>query len=536
MSLKLTKKQRKILDEKIASGEYNSNSPELKKLALKASDSDPIHFASKFLKEHTKDAGTGKVTKSPPFHKEVMKMYLTKKRVGVAAPRGHAKSTLTSFIYVLWSLLFQKKKNVVIISASEDMAKRFLRRIREELQYNKRILWLFGNMMTDKWSETELRLANGTVVHAKGRGAQLRGLIDGNRRPDLIICDDLEDEELVRSELRRLDLESWFNGTVMPTLEPKIGQLIIIGTILHEDSLLNRVVSGKLYPEFATGRYAAINPNGKPLWPDRFSLADLNKIKKSMMARHQLPQFYMEYMNDPMPIETAVFRSEYFQYFEDLPRVTDVTKDFIIKELYIDLGGGSVKKTADFTAMVVLAIDQRNNIFIQDYINERFGTDTHRIIQAIFQLYEKHKVSRVVIEKTMATNMLDASLKQAMLDEKRYLNIEYVSPPRGSGDRRGNMSDGKYQRIAAMEAAFKLGIIKMRRWMVELQEQLLAFPRATHDDLADALSYGYMQLQRRMQVSEEKRQRDQEDPNDPLGLYKKKRNDEYEVLYEEIGL
>jgi len=363
------------------------------------------------------------------------------------------------------------------------------------------LIWLFGPQKSAKWSEKEIQLTNGCRIYAKGRGGQMRGLKERGTRPDLIICDDLEDSELVRSELRRIDLEDWFNGDVLPTLEPKIGQLIFIGTILHEASLLNRVLDKELYPDFTTHIYRAIieddtsSPTPYPLWPERFSLDDLNKIKESYLVRGQLSTFFMEYMNDPMPSEGATFKQEYFQYFDELPHNPN---EPIVKEIFIDLGGGGLKKTADDTAMLVLATNTvTGDMYVEDYVAEKMGTDTDRMIQHIFTLAKQHSVNRVFIEKTAATNMIRSALERKMAASQRHLRVEYLSATRGSADRRGNMSDGKFQRIAAMEAPFKLGVIKIRKWQTKLIEQLLAFPRGQHDDLIDALAYGYMFGKRR---------------------------------------
>lgn len=518
MALNLTPAEQKQISDRIANGELTANSEEVKILARKRFEDDPLLFAQHLLKEHVTDQATGEITKAASFHKEMMDLARANRFCAFAAPRGHAKSTTISFFYVLHQALYERRKNIVIISASEDMAKRFLRRLRDEMEYNPMIAWLFGVQKSDKWSETELRLNNKVVIHAKGRGAQLRGLIDGATRPDLIILDDIEDEELVRSELRRQDLSSWFNGSVLPTLAPKIGQCIFVGTVLHEDSLLNNLLNPERYPDFTQRKYKAINTDTTPpsaLWPERQDIEALQHIKDSYIARYQLAQFYMEYQNDPMPPESATFRPEFFQFFEDIPHDANT-----ITECYIDLGGGSIKQNADYTSMVVLKIDKHNTIFIDDYKNVRMGTDTKQIADAMFDIYARHQPRKFVIEKTVATNMVMHALTEEMLKRNIHLNIELISPTRGSGDRRGNMSDGKFQRIASMEAAFKLGVIKMRKWMTELQEQLLAFPRASHDDLVDALAYGYMNAQRRSQRTKQLRQ--------PTNLYT--------PLYDELGI
>lgn len=524
--LELTKEQQDEIKAKLDSGELTANSPEIKQLVVLRHKEDTLLFASNFLKEHMKVQSTGELQKSPAFHFELTSLYSTEKFIAIAAPRGHAKSTVTSLFYVIHAALYERKKNIVLISASEDMAKKFLRRVKDELEFNKHLIHFFGFQKTDKWSETEIKLQNGTVISAKGREAQLRGLIDGANRPDLIILDDIEDDELVRSSLRRQDLEEWFNGAVLPSLDPYSGQVIFIGTILHEDSLLNRLLNKELYPDFISKRYAAITTSGAgsanpgepvSLWPERFSIELLNKKKESYIARGKLPQFYMEYLNNPIPTETATFKKEYFTFYEELP---DQKLNDIYFEVFIDLGGGSAKQTADPTAMVVLAIDKHNTIYVHDYVNKQLGTDTNKITEEILTLFGKYHPRRFTFEKTVATNMIIASLKEALIKKNVHINIELVTPNRGSGDRRGNMSDGKFQRIAAMEGAFKLGVIKLKHWQHELMDQLLAFPRATHDDLADALAYGYQHLSRR---------RLYEDTSEETAP-------DYEPLYPEIGL
>lgn len=524
MALKLSQEQKDKIQEKLDSGEWDLKTPELKQITLNVHHEDPLSFARAFLQEHVHD-------QSPRFHHHLVKLYLNHDRVAVAAPRGHAKSTVTSFIYVLHEALYGRKKNIVIISASEDMAKKFLRRVRDEIEHNSSFKWLFGDQKTDKWSETEIHLKNGTAIHAKGRGAQLRGLIHGAQRPDLIIMDDIEDEELVRSPSRRADLEAWLNGAVVPSLDPKRGQIIFIGTILHMDSLLNRVLDPELYPEYTQKRFAATLESGRPLWPGRFDQETLDSIKDSYSSRGQLAQYFMEYMNDPIPQEDATFKQEYITYFD--PQTKPHKKSENITEVFVDLGGGSVKRGADPTAMIVMTISPTNEIFVIDYVNDKMGTDTKRIADELFRLNKVYKPRRFTIEKTMATNMLEASLREECKKRGTFLNIDYVTPTRGSSDRRGNMSDGKYQRIAAMEGAFKMQTIKILPWMKELKEQLFMFPRAKHDDLIDALAYGYMYLTRRSKPQPKKKE---SEAIFPFEEGYQDTAEEYQPLYKGIGL
>lgn len=519
----LTPEQRETLKRKIQSGEISPDSKEIKDLIKLRYQNDPIGFAMMFCRERFINPETGDLFPSPSFHQDLVDMVDSEDAKGnkfaIAAPRGHAKSTLFTFIYSLHALLFDKAKFILLVSASEDIAKRFLRSLREEFEFNKDIEWLFGPQKTDKWSETEFMIShNRATVIAKGRGAQVRGLqANIGKRPDLIICDDLEDDELVLSETRRHDLESWFTSALIPALDPQVGRLIFVGTVLHMDSLLNRLLDDETYPGFDSRRYRALQPDGTVLWPEYQTKERLEKEKQDYIAAGKLSKFYMEYQNDPTPEEAAKFRPEYFQFFDKLPDPKEITT-----EIYVDLGGGSAnKETADPTAMVVLCLDKDNVFYVNDYVNERFGTNTAKIINKMFELDYRYRPQRFVIENTQATNMIKSALVIEMKKRGKYLNVEYINPTKGNGsDRRGKMSDGKYNRIAALEAPFKFGGIKIRKWMTELQEQLIMFPRGQHDDLIDALAYGYMNMEPQIKIDER---------------YLSQFND-YEPLYPEIGL
>jgi hypothetical protein len=99
-------------------------------------------------------------------------------------------------------------------------------------------------------------------------------------RPDLIICDDLENDEHVQTPEQRTKAADWFNRAVVPALDPRTGTLLVTGTVLHFDTLLvKRLALDDIY---LTRRYAAIQPDETPLWPERFPLEKLAQIKRQV--------------------------------------------------------------------------------------------------------------------------------------------------------------------------------------------------------------------------------------------------------------
>jgi hypothetical protein len=282
---------------------------------------------------------------SPAFHKDIIGILLrrnpeewthrdedgtTRQKAGavIAAPRGHAKSSIVSFTFVIWSLLTQRRKYVLLISATATLVETHIKNIRTELETNDKLLadWgvVRGDLFEDhgrargKWTDGELEvgfLEHGVIVDTakvtgRSSGSKLRGLRYGARRPDLCIVDDLEEDEQVETPDQRDKLWRWFHGAVVPMLDPKRGLLFIVGTILHFASLLNRKLTEQA-DIYVTRRYAALDDDGNPLWPERFSLESLTTIKRTIGSL----AFSCEYLNNPHDETSQTFRPGWFRWY-----------------------------------------------------------------------------------------------------------------------------------------------------------------------------------------------------------------------------
>lgn len=210
----------------------------------------PLAWALEYLPEYFTD-------EPAEFHRELFTDLEDAQRRLLArvAPRGHAKSTCAAFAYPLWCICEQSKRNIVIITHESSLAAQFLRDIRSELESNPQIIAAYGDLCTEadppdagparkprrrtprKWTETLLTTSTGITVQAKGCGASIRGTKAGPNRPDLIICDDIEKDDLVRKPANRRRLEHWLRRAVMPALAPD-GRLLVLGSLIHYDSLL----------------------------------------------------------------------------------------------------------------------------------------------------------------------------------------------------------------------------------------------------------------------------------------------------------
>lgn len=175
-------------------------------------------------------------------------------RRAVAAPRGHAKSTNLTFKGTMHSTLYGYKHYPIIISDSSEQAEGFLDNIRVEFEENTAILEDFGVLAGSVWRSNVLLTKTNIKIEAIGSGKKIRGRKHRNWRPDLIILDDVENDENVRTPEQRKKLKDWFDKAVSKCGDDYT-DIIYIGTLLHYDSLLAKTLTN---PAYRSIKYKAV--------------------------------------------------------------------------------------------------------------------------------------------------------------------------------------------------------------------------------------------------------------------------------------
>lgn len=413
---------------------------------------------------------------APDFHKEIYNLLTTEERIVMAAPRGFAKSTIVSKIYPLWLALFKKKKDICIISASEGLATEHLRYIKQELETNPLINGIWGNLKSDKWTETHIvvRHQDGTRINirAKGAGGQIRGF-----RPDCVILDDIETDESVESEEQRKKLKNWLFKACLNTLLPG-GQLILIGTVIHPLSVLADLLDTpngwikKRYTAYVDG----IEEKGHELWPEARPHAWLQDRKREIGSF----RFAAEFMNDPKSDESAPIKEEYIRYWEDLP--SQLSLAIAIDPAY------SEDEKADYKVAVLIGIDPKNNRYLVDYI--RTHVPTGQFIDQVFNLYQRHErqvtafgVPHGGTEKEFFNTVTNKALERRLAVPITPLKNTFVSQAGGSVRKKKNRI------IAALQPWFEKGQYYIHANHFEAREELLTIGSSRWDDVVDAMSY-----------------------------------------------
>lgn len=430
---------------------------------------------------------------TPPVHVEMWEMCCSAEQfVSIAAPRGHAKSTAITHAYTLANVCFREATFVLLVSDTEGQAILFLSDIKRELMENEALKSLFGIKRFIKDTETDIivEFIDGIQfrIVAKGSEQKVRGLKWRNRRPDLIVGDDLENDEIVMNEERRAKFDRWVNNALLPSLSDS-GRARIVGTILHLDSFLESTM-----PPFEDGdhthtdglrwwsdrkdrvwhsiRYQGHNEDfSMLLWPEKFSEARYRQIRQRYVERGQPEGYAQEYLNYPIDESTAYFQKKDFREWRDRDEYLEY---YIGGDLAI-----SEKDQRAYTVFVVAGLNRDNRLVVVDV--ERFRGDSLMIVDTLFNLCSRYSPEIVFLEEENIAKSIGPFIDQEMHRRGFFINIETQNPTKD-----------KMQRARGLQARMKAGAVFFDMeadWYSGLFNEMITFPRGKYMDQVDALSW-----------------------------------------------
>lgn len=434
---------------------------------LKIATSSYIYLFAEFFLKHLLEKST------PSFHKEIYSLLPDSKRLVLASPRGFAKSTICSVIYPLWLALWGKSKDICIISASETLAVDWLRKIKRELDSNQRIKRYFGELKSDKWSESHIILKNGVNVRARGAGGQIRGF-----RPDIVICDDIETDEGVRSEEQRRLLKDWLFKACLNTLIPE-GQFIIIGTIIHPLSVLADLLAvdngweKKKYQAYLNGKQEA----GSELWPELWNHEKLQSRKCEIGSF----AFASEFMNSPISDETAPIKETQIRTWKSLP--VQYNAVIAVDPAY------SGDENADYKAAVLVLCDEKANRYLAHYIRSHMKIGEFQDAVINLWIQNRNTITGVGVPNSGVEKSFFDSFMRKCDDRKLYppvIELKNTFTQAGTSV----SSRNKVSRvISALQPLFEQGKYYIGTEHLEARDELLSIGFSKHDDLVDAMAY-----------------------------------------------
>ena len=429
---------------------------------------------------------------TPPFHSEVYANLADdeKRRVLIAAPRGTAKSTVTTLIYPLWRVAFKKSDEdlfIVIVSESQAQSINFLSRIKYHLTHSDRFKEIFGDLgpnTASRWTHTDIVLANGTRIIAVGTGQRVRGFIEGDTRPNLIIVDDFESELNAYTPEARAKNRKWMTEAVIPSLSDE-GKIAMIGTVISEDCFLYWAKESSAWNVLW---YSIWNDKEESIWPERFPKERILGIKDEFSSVGNINGFYQEYMNIAQSPDDAPFQPDWIKLHSyEYKRIDG--QNVIIKneglenekikpvELYTGVDpASSLSARADFFVIATIAIDSENNKYVIDIYRDKISPAEQP--QKIIDIYKKFKPRRVKVETVGYQEALRTAVREIMREEQIYIpGLEAGVKPRNS----------KSERLLSLVPLFAKGTFYFKPEHMIAQQEFLSYPKGKHDDIMDAI-------------------------------------------------
>lgn len=464
--------------------------------------------------------------RSADFHTELADALIDTKirKLAVQAPRAHAKSSIAACLLPLWHLIFHRGPvYIILVSKTEGHAIMLLQTIKDVLEYSRHFRALFGywgKYTSRAWQEAVVKLTDprdprrSCIIQCRGASQQVRGLKHIHQRPTLVIYDDPEDEKNTLTEVaRRNNLEGLLKA-IVPALDPSCGRVILIGTPIHAQGMVSVVAE---MPGWVSLHWHALIKRGHEhgrflvtrediseytaLWPEVWPVDRLLEEYESYEGARATSGFYSEYQCEIVGDSDQLFSRSDFRYWRgsyhrdingeaylsveaESPSAEQAMQHYEEPKLIpvnIFMGidpASSIKKTADYTAVVVIAATKDLKIYLLEIA--RGHLLPNQISDLIVSLYEKYKPKDTQIETVLFQEAL-----QTYIIERVGVFIPGIG-------KKNSPRSSKSDRLAGLQPDFtthKVFIRKGERNMSIFEDELAFFPRGRNDDILDGFFY-----------------------------------------------
>lgn len=414
---------------------------------------------------------------TPDLHREGWALYCSNAlQAAIAAPREHAKSTAFTHDYVLAAAVFRTDQYIIIVSSTEEMAQEHLGDISKELHDNEELRSEFGIIGFESDQKTDIIVSCNDGykfrIIARGAGQKMRGRKWMGKRPSLIVCDDLEDDEQVESRDGRKKFLRWFFRALKPALRDG-GKIRVHGTILHEDSLLSRLMRDKTWSTLYYKAHRAFDDFSDILWPEKFPEARLRFVRQSFIEQGDSAGYSQEYLNDPMDNSDVYLRKDDFLGMNEEDHKADkiicAAADFAV----------SKADNANRTSFSIGGKCARN---LLHYIDQRVGRwDPVEWINEMFLIEAAYHPQAFFVEDGVIWKAVQRMVYLEMQTRDVWINLVPVNPVKD-----------KATRGRALQKRHRGGGTrwdKEKDWYAPMEHELLRFTgntQATLDDQFDS--------------------------------------------------
>jgi len=402
----------------------------------------------------------------------------TMRRLIITMPPRHGKSELVSVRFPAWYLGQHPDNRIIHASYAASLSNSFSRQVRNLIRSDTYRAIFPGvsladdSQAVDSWSIAGHR--GGFVSVGVGGG------ITGKGAHVLLIDDPVKSAAEADSEIYRERTWEWYVRDAYPRLEDG-GAIVLVQTRWHEDDLAGRLIAA----ERAGGEHwtvmhlPAISDDGAALWPEKYSLADLENIRTAIGSR----AWEALYQGRPMPPGGNRFKRHWFQIVAAAPAQANRVR-------YWDKA--ATEDGGDYTAGVLMA-QAEGVYYIEDVVHGQWSSgERDRIIRHVAESDRRKYAGSVAIrgEQEPGASGKDAAL--AFVQMLAGYNVA-TEPATGS----------KEVRADPLAAQVEAGNVKLVEapWNTSFIDEMCHFPAGTHDDQVDAASGAFNRLAQRLQMA-----------------------------------
>lgn len=414
---------------------------------------------------------------TPAFHRECWRRYCSDHPAcATAAPRNHAKSTGLTHDYITGNVCMRDEDYIILVGASEEMAIEHLGDIANEFRENEDLIRDFKikGFIQEQKTDIIVECLDGHQFRIVARGAEqkIRGRKWRGKRPGLIVCDDLEDDEQVENKDRRRKFRRWFFRACKQALRDG-GRIRVHGTILHEDSLLSHLIKNPQWDSRLYSAHKAFDDFSQILWPEKFPESRLRAIRAEFIKEGDAGGYSQEYLNNPQDNDEQYIRKD-----DMLPMRDEDYETFKVYGVGVDFAI-SKKDTANRSSFTVGGKDILNIIHVVDQRKDRM--DTLEIVEEFFSIQQRWSPDVFWVEDGQIWKAVWPILRNEMQRRDIWLSIEPMTPTQDKAVRGRPFQ--KRTRAGGMR------FDKSAEWYPEYENEVLLFrsdAEATLDDQFDS--------------------------------------------------
>src|SRR5574342_451674 len=408
-----------------------------------------------------------------------------RRKLGLA-PRDHLKTSVWTIANSLVRVVRNPNIRILLGNETATNASHFLRRIQAVFERNQIFRWLFPELIPDfnargtKWSETEMCINRTedypeSTIEAIGVGGAVV-----SRHYDLIKLDDLVGKEASESEQVMLKTIDWYIYVESLLNDPVYSEIENYGTRWGYNDLHRWAQENEDPAITATFFRSCYNDDGSPLWPERFPLEALQRLRRKLGSF----KFSCQYLNDPKDPDTNSFDRRWLRFFRLSGYKCLIDGDPSIdwlgmhRTLRIDPAISDDDQACD-SAIVVDGVDRFNRKFLLEVWNGH--VQPSELIAKTFELAEHWPVDAIGVESVAFSKVFKFLFEEHMVRN----GIDYPI-----AELRPDTKKSKKARIRGIQPMFERGEVYVQNTQDSFLQQYEEFPTGRLMDVLDAFAYG----------------------------------------------